>query len=247
MRAASIRSAISATSASGIRCPPSAVMTWTTGKMRRVRSGPPVAESSSAASYSAWMTAVTQPSAVEVVAVELLQRAAGEQRARADAVEGGLLVAAAGHVVAEDAALVGVEVEAGEQRDDGESLHREAEVGADQGGEPVGLAVHRERRALDLLVVLELGLEEPHHLDRETGGAGDADHGVLVGREDLLDVALGDDVAHRGAAITRHHDAAGERRGDDGGAVRREVAGVAGRYGAARRQQVGRLRRRGSR
>ena len=55
------------------------------------------------------------------------------------------------------------------------------------------------------------------------GGAGDADAGELVGGEDLLDVALGDDVAHRGAPVTGHHHAARERRGDDRGAVRREV------------------------
>ena len=47
----------------------------------------------------------TRLGSVEVVAVELLQRAAGEQRARADGVERGLLVAAAGDVVAEDPAL----------------------------------------------------------------------------------------------------------------------------------------------
>ena len=86
---------------------------------------------------------------------------------------------------------------------------------------------------LDLLVVLELGLEQPHHLDREAGGAGDADAGVLVGREDLLDVALGDDVAHRGAPVAGHHHAAGERRGHDRRAVRRQVGGAA--PGQARR------------
>ena len=108
-----------------------------------------------------------------------------------------------------------------------------AEVAADHRGEPVGLAVEGERGALDLLVVLELDLEQPHHLDREAGGAGDADAGELVGGEDLLDVALGDDVAHRGAPVAGHHDAAGERRGDDRGAVRRRSTG------AARRQRRG--------
>ena len=107
--------------------------------------------------------------------------------------------------------------------------------------EPVGLAVHRERGALDLLVVLELGLEQPHHLDREAGGAGDADRGELVGREDLLDVALGDDVAHRGPAVTGHDHAAGERRRHDRGAVRGEVAGVALRAAARRRRAAGRV------
>ena len=141
--------------------------------------------------------------------------------------ERGLLVAAAGDVVGEDPALVVVQVVAGEQRHDGQALHGHAEVGADQGGEAVGLAVHRQRRALDLLVVLELGLEQPDHLDGEAGGAGDPDGGELVGREDLLDVALGDDVAHRGPPVTGHHHAAGEGGGDDRGAVRREVARVA--------------------
>ena len=134
-----------------------------------------------------------------------------------------------------------VEVVAGEERHDGEALHRQAEVGADEGGEPVGLAVHRQRRALDLLVVLELGLEQPDHLDREARGAGDADHRELVGREDLLDVALGDDVAHRRAPVPGHHDAAGEGGRDDRGAVRGQAAGVTGGDRAPRRQQVGRL------
>ena len=137
---------------------------------------------------------------------------------------------------------LGGEVVAGEQRHDGEALHRQAEVGADQRGEPVGLAVHRQRGALDLLVVLELDLEQPDHLDGEPGRAGDADHGELVGREDLLDVALGDDVAHRGAPVAGHDDAAGEGGRDDRRAVRRQVAGVTGGDGAPARQQVGRVR-----
>jgi hypothetical protein len=91
--------------------------------------------------------------------------------------------------------------------------------------------------------VLELDLEQPHHLDGDAGTAGDADGGVLVGREDLLDVALGDDVAHRGAPVTGDDHAAGERRRDDGGAVRSEVAGVGlGQplgYGATAGQQIG--------
>jgi hypothetical protein len=37
---------------------------------------------------------------------------------------------------------------------------------------------------------------------------GDADDAVVVGREDLLDVALRDDVAHRGAAVAGHDDTA---------------------------------------
>ena len=41
-------------------------------------------------------------------------------------------------------------------------------------GEPVGLAVEGEQRALDLLVVLELDLEQPDQLDGDAGRAGDA-------------------------------------------------------------------------
>ena len=95
-----------------------------------------------------------------------------------------------------------------------------AEVAADHQREPVGLALEGQRRALDLLVVLELDLEEPDHLDRDAGRPGDADTGVVVGVEHLLDVALGDVVAHRGAAVAGHHDAARERQRDDRGAVR---------------------------
>ena len=90
-------------------------------------------------------------------------------------------------------------------------------------------------RALDLLVVLELGLEQPDQLDREARGAGDADRGELVGREDLLDVALGDDVAHRGPPVAGHHHAAREGRGDDRGAVRGELGGVTRRAAAGGR------------
>ena len=56
---------ISATWLSLTRWTPSAVATSTTGKILRVRSGPPVAESSSAASYSAWMTAMVASSAAK--------------------------------------------------------------------------------------------------------------------------------------------------------------------------------------
>jgi hypothetical protein len=45
-------------------------------------------------------------------------------------------------------------------------------------------------------------------------------HAVVVGREDLLDVALGDDVAHRGAPVAGHDHAAGVRHRDDRRAVR---------------------------
>jgi len=74
--------------------------------------------------------------------------------------------------------------------------------------------------AFDLLEVLQAPAGQLDHLDGQTGGAGDPHRRVLVGREDLLDVALCDDVAHGGPAVTGEHHAAGERDGDDGRAVR---------------------------
>ena len=61
----------------------------------------------------------------------------------------------------------------------------------------LALPSRRELLALDLLVVLELELEELDHLDGRAGGAGDGDARVAVGREDLLDVAVADEVARR--------------------------------------------------
>ena len=150
-----------------------------------------------------------------------------------------LRVAAAGDVEAVDAArrsagVGGVEVEAGEQRDDREPLHGRAEVAADHRGQPVGLAVQGELGALDLLVVLELDLVQPDDLDRDAGRAGDADQAVVVGGEHLLDVALGDQVAHGGAPVAGHHDAAVEDRGDDRGAVGQRRCGRRPAAGARR-------------
>ena len=79
--------------------------------------------------------------------------------------------------------------------------------------EPIRLALEGEHGALDLLVVLELDLEEADQLDGDSGRAGDADRGELVGLKDLFDVALGDEIAHRRAPVAGHHDAA---RMDDG-------------------------------
>lgn len=157
----------------------------------------------------------------QIAAVELLERTPGEDRAGPGGGESPLLGAAAGDVVAEDPATAQVQVVAREERDDGQALHRHAQVAPDHGGEAVGLALQREHGALDLLVVLQLQLEEPDHLHREPGGAGDADRAVLVGREDLLDVPLGDHIAHGGPPVTGDHHPAGEDRRDDGGPVRR--------------------------
>ena len=141
--------------------------------------------------------------AVRSGAPQLLQRAAGEHRAGADRVVVVLLVAPAGDVVAEDPPVPASEVVAGEQRHHRQTLHRQAEVAPDH-RRRAGSPCRRGRAgALDLLVVLELDLEQPDELDGEPGGAGDADAGVLVGREHLLDVALGDDVAHRWRAGRR--------------------------------------------
>ena len=70
---------------------------------------------------------------------------------------------------------------------------------------------------------------------------GDADAGVLVGVEDLLDVALGDEVAHGRAAVAGHDDAAGERERDDRRAVRRLGGQRCDRRRAPAGEQVGRV------
>jgi hypothetical protein len=64
----------------------------------------------------------------------------------------------------------------------------------------------------------------------------DADDGELVGLEDLLDVALGDDVAHGRAPVAGHDDAVLVRDGDDRGAVRR--LDRAGRQAQPRWEQI---------
>ena len=72
--------------------------------------------------------------------------------------------------------------------------------------ELVGLALEAEDRALHLLVVLELELEQLHHLDGRTGRAGDGDPAEAVGGEHLLHRLVGDagcpTVARRSPAIT---------------------------------------------
>ena len=94
-------------------------------------------------------------------------------------------------------------------------------------GQLVGLALEREGRALDLLVVLELDLEQADHLDRHAGRPGDGHGRVAVGREDLLHGVVGDDVARRGPAVARHHDAVGVAQGHHRGAVGRQPAACA--------------------
>jgi hypothetical protein len=175
--------------------------------------------------------------------VALLERRVGEQRTGADRVVAVLLVGAAGDVVAEDAAgprrVARGEVDAAEDRHDGEALHGGAEVAPDHRGEPVGLAVEGQHRALDLLVVLELHLEQADQLDADAGRAGDADQRVGVGGMHLLDVALGDEVAHGGPPVAGHdHAAVGHDRHDRGG-VRGQPARGAGGQRPAAGQQIG--------
>lgn len=118
--------------------------------------------------------------------------------------EGRLLVQAARHVEAEDAApgaRGGRRVVAREERDDGEALHGLAEVLPDHRGQSACLRAEGHRDALDLLEVRELDLVQLHHVHGESDGACEGDGGVVVRRVDLLQVALRDEVAHRGPAV----------------------------------------------
>src|SRR5690606_40699654 len=97
----------------------------------------------------------------------------------------GLLVTAAHHVVAEHPPGAGDLVIAGEERDDRQPLEGERELVADQPRQERGLPLQREGDSFDLLVMLELYLEEPHHVDGETGDTGNGDPRRPVGRKDL--------------------------------------------------------------
>ena len=103
--------------------------------------------------------------AVHVLGPHHLDGGAGVAAARAGGVEVGFLVAAAGDVVGEDAAGLPAQVVAGEDRHHGQALHGHRQVVADHAAELVGLALQAEGDALHLLVVLEVGLEELHHLE----------------------------------------------------------------------------------
>jgi len=131
-----------------------------------------------------------------------------------------LRILAADRVVAEDPALAGLQVVSGEQRHDGQALHRHAQVAADERGEPVRLAVQGELDALDLLVVLQLDLEQFDHLHRDARGARDPHGRVLVRREHLLDIPLSDHVSRRRTPVTGHQHATRERHRHDRGPVR---------------------------
>ena len=113
-------------------------------------------------------------------------------------------------VEAEDASafvrIVVVDVVADEQRNGRQTLQGRAEIAPHHRGQPADLAVEGQRDAFDLLVVLEFDGEQPDHLDRDPGGAGDPGRRVLVGDVDLLDVARGDEVAHGGPAVPGEDD-----------------------------------------
>jgi hypothetical protein len=148
-----------------------------------------------------------------------------------------LLIAAAGHVVGKQPSHTRRGVEACKQRNDGQPLHGHGEVAADHRAEPVGFAVEAQQRAFNFFVVLQLDLEQPGKVYRDAGRPGDAENRVLVRGKDLLDVPAGDDVAHGGAAVTGHDDAACIRHGHNRGGVR-HLQVRAGRLAVGRRPVV---------
>jgi hypothetical protein len=87
--------------------------------------------------------------------------------------------------------------------------------------------------------MLQLHLEQAHQLDTDAGRPGDADQRVRVGRMHLLDVPARDQVAHRRAPVTGHHDALARGDRHDRGAVRRDVGRQPRRQRPAPRQQLG--------
>ena len=170
---------------------------FTVGKIPRTRSGPPVPRSSSAASMSA-----SSGHAEGLVrgACPVRKSFLSESRASLPPEPWrevvGLLVAAAGDVVLEEPPHARAARRS--RRRSGTTTRPCIAVGQvhpDHLAELVGLALEGEVLALDLLVVLELGLEQAGHLHGGAGGAGDADAREVVGLEDLLDAPVGDLVA----------------------------------------------------
>ena len=98
----------------------------------------------------------------------------------------------------------------GKERDDGQPLDGHGQMVADHLAQLVGLALQAQHDALDLLVVLELGLEQPDHLHRRTSGPGDGHGRVAVGGKDLLHGPVGNGVSLGGPTIARHDHAVGK-------------------------------------
>ena len=128
-------------------------------------------------------------------------------------------VAATSDIELVETAGATAQVEAGENRDHHHALHGGGKVASDHLAELVGLAFKAERGALDLLVVLELELEQAHHLDCRPGGARDCDTAVPVGREDLFERAVADQVARGSATVAGQEHAIGEADRNAGRAV----------------------------
>ncbi len=98
------------------------------------------------------------------VPVAELDGGAGVAPARPGGVVLGLLVVPAGDVVGEDPARPPGQVVAGEERHHRQTLHGHGQVLAHHLAELVGLPLEAEDHPFDLLVVLQLGLEQPDHL-----------------------------------------------------------------------------------
>ena len=114
------------------------------------------------------------------------------------------LVPAPGHVVREDTTSTFVQVESTEEWDDCQSLHGQSQIVAKQGGQAIRLAVESQRHPLDLLVVFEFDTEQSNQLDGDAGRTSNSNDGVLIGLEDLLDVLLGNQVAHGRPPVPSH-------------------------------------------
>ena len=149
--------------------------------MPRSASGPPVAESASAASHSARAGQVHGAVTIDRVAPSDLDDRAGVQAARPGGHVVALLVPTAGGVEVPHPSAVTSQIEAAEDRHDDHALHRGGKVAPHHHRQLVRLALEAERGSFDLLVVLELELEQPDHLDGRAGRSGDGDAAVPVG------------------------------------------------------------------
>ena len=131
----------------------------------------------------------------------------------------GLFVAATRRVVGIDPAHFAAHVEPGEQRHHHQALHGHGQVGAHHLRKLVGFALQADRCPFDLFVVLELKLEQSHHLHGRPGGPGDGHPAVAVRRMHLFHVAMGDRRAGGGPPVPHHQHPILVADGGDGGAV----------------------------
>jgi hypothetical protein len=53
--------------------------------------------------------------------------------------------------------------------------------------------------------MLKFNLKQPDELNRDSGGTGYPNHRVLIGNENLFNIALSNDITHGCSPVASHH------------------------------------------